>query len=215
MQQMPWLFGHPSGIRRKRRLRRAQLNTILLGAVALGACSRDARAVRLPALQGDAEFYRITCGAGIEVCREKAREVCAGGYAVLETAGAPIETPRITTAPGPRTTGPRYERAKWLGHMVVECTRAEPAADALVTRPGAPVSPNVEGSSAAPSPNQLCIPGATVECLGAGACRGAQACLMDGRGYGLCDCGASSPRAGEAAHNSTDASRHDAGLLGP
>ncbi len=170
--------------------------------------------MRLPALQGDAEYYRITCGAGIEVCRDKAREVCASGFEVLETAGAPIETPRITTAPGPRTTGPRYERAKWMGQMVVECTRGDRVT--ALKRSSSPINPNVADSPASPGPNQLCIPGATVECLGPGACRGAQACLVDGRGYGACDCGeADRPRAPRAAHNSTDARGNDAGLLEP
>jgi hypothetical protein len=171
--------------------------------------------VRLPALQGDAEYYRITCGASIEVCRDKAREVCASGFEVLETAGAPIETPRVTTAPGPRTTGPRYERAKWMGQMVVECTGGEPTPAAL-SRSSSTLGPNVQDSPASPGPNQLCIPGATVECLGPGACRGAQACLADGRGYGACDCGeAGSSRAPKAAHNSTDTRHADAGVLEP
>jgi hypothetical protein len=169
--------------------------------------------VRLPTLQGDGEYYRITCEAGIGVCRDKAREVCASGFEVLETAGTPIQTPRITTAPGPRTTGPRYERAKWMGQMVVECIRGDRVTQAA---PSSPMGTNVEDSAASPGPNQLCIPGVTVECLGPGACRGAQACLPDGRGYGPCDCGeGASSRAPKGAHSSTEGRGSDAGSLEP
>jgi hypothetical protein len=36
---------------------------------------------------------------------------------------------------------------------------------------------------------KACVPGATQECLGPGACKGAQACRDDGSGYSACDCG--------------------------
>lgn len=34
-----------------------------------------------------------------------------------------------------------------------------------------------------------CVPGASVACVGPGACQGGQVCLPDGSGYGPCDCG--------------------------
>lgn len=37
----------------------------------------------------------------------------------------------------------------------------------------------------------LCTPGETRECVGPGACRGGQSCLMDGSGFSACDCGES------------------------
>jgi hypothetical protein len=127
--------------------------------------------------------------------------MCEGVYQVLETSGAPIAPPRITTAPGPASTGPRYARPKWVGRLVIACGAgvSGPAANAS----GSP-APNVtDAPGAGPAtlkPGQACIPGATQECLGAGACRGAQACMMDGRGYGPCDCGtATLPRAHELA----------------
>jgi hypothetical protein len=158
--------------------------------LALSACSRDARAVRLQALQTDEELYRISCGAEIEVCREEAREVCHGDYEVLESVGAAVEPERITTAPGPRTVGPRYQRTGWLGHMVVSCgTRATPGSSLARPAPSPPLPARPVAPAIKRNPDQLCVPGATQECLGPGACRGAQACLMDGRGYGVCDCG--------------------------
>jgi hypothetical protein len=177
--------------------------------LALAACSRDARAVRLQALRADEELYRISCGAAIEVCREEAREVCHGDYEVLESVGAAVEPKRITTAPGPRTVGPRYQRTGWLGHMVVSCgtgadlgsSLGEPTAAPSLRQGPVPPTPQLK-------PDQLCVPGVTQECLGPGACRGAQACLMDGRGYGTCDCGS-----GAGASGIPDAERGgDAGV---
>jgi hypothetical protein len=133
------------------------------------------------------------------VCREEAREVCHGDYEVLESVGAAVEPQRITSAPGPRTVGPRYQRTGWLGQMVVSCgTRADP--DRSLAGPAAPPPRPTNPVPPPPQlePDQLCVPGATQECLGPGACRGAQACLMDGRGYGVCDCGSGAGASGAA-----------------
>jgi hypothetical protein len=63
---------------------------------------------------------------------------------------------------------------------------------------GADTVPTVDGSkanassSAVAAPNagpKLCSKGETRECVGVGACKGGQACLPDGTGYGSCDCG--------------------------
>ena len=162
----------------------------LISAASAWACSGGAQAVRLQALQADEEIYRITCEKSIEPCREKALEMCDGAYQVLETAGAPIAPPRMTTAPGPASTGPRYARPKWVGHLVIACGNAKPAPVQNPTRP--PAATDTAPSESRPTtlmPGQACIPGATQECLGAGACRGAQACTADGRGYARCDCG--------------------------
>lgn len=162
------------------------------------ACSGSARAVRLQALQADEEIYRITCEKSIEPCREKAVELCGGVYQVLETAAGPIAPPRITTAPGPASTGPRYARPKWVGHLVIACGSVPSGPVRSLSR-ATPTQTDAPGAVAM-EPGQACIPGVTQECLGAGACRGAQACMMDGRGYGPCDCGtATLPRANELA----------------
>ena len=148
------------------------------------ACSREAHAVRLPASTPNAELYRVSCEDSISACRDEAREVCAGPYDVLETTGASIEPPRVTSAPGPSSTGPRYQRKKWVGQMVVACGRVPAGA---LTRDGARNGAPTPAPS--PAPDRVCIPGATQECLGPGACRGAQACSADGQGYEPCDCG--------------------------
>lgn len=45
-------------------------------------------------------------------------------------------------------------------------------------------------------PERVCVPGETQHCLGPGACEGAQTCLEQGTGWGICDCGSSSGGAG-------------------
>jgi hypothetical protein len=172
---------------------------IALGALA--ACSGSARAIRLPVPAGSPEIFRINCDKRISACRDKAEEVCGGAYEVLETMGASIEPERVSSAPGPRSTGPRYQQAKWLGQMVISCSEPPVADPSLADTAGKPESST---QPAAPLGNgQLCVPGVTQACLGPGACRGAQACLVDGRGYGPCDCGSASagtvdPRADRA-----------------
>jgi hypothetical protein len=177
------------------------LARVVLGiALAAPACSGSARAVRLPVPAGSPEVFRISCDKRISACRDKAEEVCAGSYDVLETTGASIEPERVSSAPGPRSTGPRYQQAKWLGQMVITCGEprvADAAAEQSPTKSAEPAS------SAQPAPllanEQACVPGVTQACLGPGACRGAQACLVDGRGYGACDCGSSPGKAEQRA----------------
>jgi hypothetical protein len=164
----------------------------LAGALAASGCSRDARAVRLPATTPGDEIYRITCEDDIDNCRAEARDVCAGPYEELEATGAPVEPPRVTSAPGPSSTGPRYQRKKWIGQMVVACgTGAPRVADGDEASPALAAAP----AARAAGPERLCIPGVTQECLGPAACRGAQACLPDGNGFGPCDCGNGAARA--------------------
>ena len=167
-------------------LRRSLRWAVLCALSVLAGCSREARAVRLPSDPGT-EVYRISCRSAIEPCREKAAALCAGQYAVLQNAGAPVEPPRVSSAPGPRSTGSRYQRPDWVGELVVACgsrqraeSTAEPAISAATT---------ATAGERAPAPDQLCVPGVTQVCLGPAACRGAQACLADGRGWGACDCG--------------------------
>jgi hypothetical protein len=177
----PWLGAEPA-LRAVRCARRAGWLAL---AWLLGACSRDARAVRLPASDPDAQIYRITCRGAVAPCREKAVALCSGEFEVLQSNGVPIEPPRVSSAPGPRSTGSRYQRPDWVGELVVACgAPSAPASEAAtaVAPQAAPPSPTLH-------PDQLCIPGVTQLCLGPAACRGAQACLADGRGYGACDCG--------------------------
>ena len=176
------------------RPRRQTRRWLLLAALLLGGCSRSAKAVRLPS-DTNSEIYRITCGESIEVCREKAAELCKARYEILESMGAPISPPRVSSAPGPRSTGSRYQQPDWAGRIVVACVQTQSPMP----------TPAVQTLAAAPSDGRVCIPGATQECLGPAACRGAQACLVDGSGYGACDCGGAGSAAGAATEPAADA----------
>lgn len=169
--------------------RRALVLLVLLAS----GCSRNAHSVRLQASSPSDEIYRISCERDIQACRDEASEVCAGRYEVLESTGAPVEPQRVSSEPGPRTTGPRYQRPKWVGTLVVACASGA-ANGAPGTEAVAPSPVPLPAAAPSPAPGRLCIPGVTQECLGPAACRGAQACLPDGDGYGPCDCGDQSPR---------------------
>jgi len=54
-------------------------------------------------------------------------------------------------------------------------------------------------AGAGASEGEICTPGATQHCFGPGACEGGQRCLLDGSGWGECDCG---PGAGGATGGS-------------
>jgi hypothetical protein len=161
-----------------------------LGAGLLVACSREAQAVRLPAADPNAEIYGIECRAAIQHCRAKAEELCRGEYQVLHSTGTNVEPPRVSSAPGPRSTASRYQRADWVGELIVACGNDQASPGATLE----PTPPQHAEPARTPAPDQLCVPGITQLCLGPAACRGAQACLADGRGYGPCDCGSAPAR---------------------
>ncbi|MGC4064384.1 MAG: hypothetical protein QM784_07020 [Polyangiaceae bacterium] len=57
-------------------------------------------------------------------------------------------------------------------------------------------SPSASPSAAPPVLRGVCRPGETQRCVGPAACEGGQACLPDGSGFGICDCG--DPKSGAA-----------------
>jgi hypothetical protein len=185
-------------------------------AVALGsACSSGVTAVPLRSDRPGVLQYRVECDKDVERCRAKASEVCAGEYEILQSSGHAVEPKRIDTAPGPMSTGPNFARPSWAGELIVECGRR--AARQPVAEPASSESESESVSvSAAPAattpalgPDQVCVPGITQICLGPAACRGAQACLSDGRGFGACDCG------GTSASPNASSEQSDAGASLP
>lgn len=54
---------------------------------------------------------------------------------------------------------------------------------------GQPPPPPAPPEPVDAGPPQVCVPNATQECVGAGACKGGQSCLPDGSGFTECDCG--------------------------
>lgn len=167
---------------------RVALALSVAGAFLMG-CSREARAVRLRARNPSEEIYRIDCGNDIGTCEAAALKSCAGSYTVLESRGGVLEPKRMSSAPGPRSLGPRYRRSKWRGQMVVVCGKASAGTGALVS---SDPPPKLAAPPAALPPGKACIPGTTQACLGPGACRGAQACTASGESFGSCDCGGNS-----------------------
>jgi hypothetical protein len=64
------------------------------------------------------------------------------------------------------------------------------------TNDGATVLLSLDGAKPAESQRPAaatCTRGQTRECVGPGACKGGQACLPDGTGFGACDCGPVTP----------------------
>jgi hypothetical protein len=170
----------------------------IVAALALGvgsACSSGVNAVQVQPSRPGALQYRVECAKNVSRCRDKASEVCGGEYEILQSSGRAVEPERVTTAPGPVSTGPNFAPPAWRGELIVECGRRHAQAREPVS--GEQPAPAVSSPPApprAPGPGQVCVPGVTQLCLGPAACRGAQACLADGKGFGRCDCGdASSP----------------------
>jgi hypothetical protein len=205
------------GTRANGPLHARRFGRIALGVLVLGAldCSRGARAVRLPSPEADAFIYQIDCHTNIESCRKKAAELCPTGYDLLKSAGAPIEPARVDTEPGPRSTGSRYQRPDWVGQIVVACENADSGTSGPRRAQPDDTAPRAAPARAErmPDPDQVCVPGVTQLCLGAGACRGAQPCLADGRGYGVCDCGA--PNTSGAEQSGVSSVTRDAGASQP
>jgi hypothetical protein len=80
-------------------------------------------------------------------------------------------------------------------HMEKECRRNEYKIIAVAYRTKGTTSAGPDSAKEAAPPKAeanaaaVCVPGATQECLGPGACKGAQACRDNGAGYMPCDCG--------------------------
>ncbi|HEV8247985.1 MAG TPA: hypothetical protein VGP93_19555, partial [Polyangiaceae bacterium] len=81
---------------------------------------------------------------------------------------------------------------------IFERIGAELAKQDLSGKPAAPAA-SAEPDAGPPvdaGPPQVCVPGATQECIGAGACKGGQSCLPDGSGFTDCDCGKKKKKSG-------------------
>jgi hypothetical protein len=59
----------------------------------------------------------------------------------------------------------------------------------LSGKPPEPPAPEADAGAEDAAPPPLCVPNATQECVGPGACKGGQSCLPDGSGFTECDCG--------------------------
>jgi hypothetical protein len=188
---------------------RSIVAALAFGAAAGSACSSGVNAVQMQPSRPGALQFRVECAKNVSRCRDKALEVCGGEYEILQSSGRAVEPERITTAPGPVSTGPNFAPPTWQGELIVECGRrhAEPQQPVSGEPPAPAASAPIEASVAL-GPGQVCVPGVTQLCLGPAACRGAQSCLADGKGFGACDCGnasSTSPAASGSALSAPDA----------
>ena len=109
-------------------------------------------------------------------------------------------------AQGFRLTGAPIARcamARSGGSVPTSAAAAAPAPAAEPAVAPAPAAASVASPAPTPVPvpvvdagvgdaaatSVMCVPGSTQECVGPGGCRGGQACLGDGSGFGACDCG--------------------------
>jgi hypothetical protein len=126
--------------------------------------------------------YELVCTTSLPRCLDHADDVCQGaGYDVVRA-----KDQRDYRGPGgigeaeTRTSSAVVRCGSRGGAPLLGGSKPTPAESAPPPTPPAP--------SPAPRPAAVCVPGATQECVGAGACRGGQSCLPDGSGYSACVC---------------------------
>lgn len=164
---------------------------VALLATALASCAYvrgAATTERLP----DGKVH-LKCKTSLAQCLSYAEEACNGArYKVL---GAVDQHDYLGSK---STVGEQEFRAS---EAIVECgrrgrslfsdddTKLPPLAGDCSARPAHEPKEDRKAAKEAPPPPPVCVPGATQECVGPGACRGAQACLPNHSGYTACDCG--------------------------
>lgn len=127
--------------------------------------------------------WSVTCGSQMDECVRRAQEACPRQrFRILEG----VSETRVRDAPP-------YEQAYHTSRLRWVCTNDGATPLLSLDKSDAPSS----SSAPAPAP-RACTPGLTRECVGSGACRGGQACLADGSGFGPCDCGPAAPSAAPA-----------------
>ena len=142
----------------------------------ISACSAP-HAKRLP--DGS---YAVECETQ-KVCLDRAERQCGpSGYRI------------IGGQHGQKLAGiPGEEKVVGLDRLQIRCKTdpindtAQPTASVAVANPDASAALPPRGSVG------VCRPGETQTCVGAGACKGGQACKSDGTGFEPCDCGDSTP----------------------
>jgi hypothetical protein len=133
--------------------------------------------------------FKVTCELAMDECVRRAGELCRNQrYRILEGTS---ET-RLRDAPP-------FERAYHTSRLHLACTND--GGEALISL-DKPADADKAAAGAAKASAPLCSPGETRTCVGAGACKGGQACAADGKSFGACDCGpapAPAPAPTEAA----------------
>ncbi len=150
--------------------------------IAFGACSPAA----MPAARRADGSWHLRCGASLDGCVQHAAELCKNrGYVVLsgmskrQLYGAELGVSQVEV----RESELDIACADARGDLP-SVLSAQP-----VTSSAAPLVPAAPAAIGSGARVVSCTPGATQRCVGAAACAGGQACLPDGSGYAVCDCG--------------------------
>jgi hypothetical protein len=120
---------------------------------------------------------KVTCELAMDECVRRAQELCTNQrYRILDGTS---ET-RLRDAPP-------FEKAYHTSRLHLTCTNDGASPLLSLDKPEAAASTG----AATPAGTASCTAGETRTCVGAAACKGGQACLPDGKGFGPCDCGPS------------------------
>jgi len=141
---------------------------------------------------------KVTCELTMDECVHRAQDLCRNQrFRIIDGTS---ET-RLRDAPP-------YESAYHTSHLHFICTNdgGKPliSLDAPLAAPAEP--------KAAPT---ACAAGETRVCVGPAACKGGQACLADGSGFGPCDCGPVAPPVSTPATTTPVAPPEPSGPVSP
>jgi hypothetical protein len=116
---------------------------------------------------------KVSCELSMDECVRRAQDLCRNQrYRIIDGTS---ET-RLRDAPP-------FERAYHTSRLHFECT--DDGGKPLISLGSTPAAP----AEVKPPVARSCATGETRVCVGAAACKGGQACLADGSGFGPCDCG--------------------------
>ncbi len=121
------------------------------------------------------ERFHLKCTTELPGClNEAADEACQGHHYIVERAVNEVNW---------RGSTPN-QMAFRTSEAIIQCGGAN-GWGPLGPPMGPPETPPKEKAA----PARVCAPGSTQTCVGAGSCKGGQACGLDGAAYGPCDCG--------------------------
>jgi hypothetical protein len=126
-----------------------------------------------------AERFRIKCTTALPRCLADAADAsCQGHHYIVERAVNDLDMRGAT----PNQAEFRTSEA------IIQCGGMN-SWGSLGPPMGPPEKPAAEKGADA----RVCAPGSTQACVGAGGCKGGQACRLDGTAYDPCDCGPPPP----------------------
>lgn len=165
------------------------MRTLSLLWLLLPACTSAA----VPAARRADGSWHLKCGASLNQCVQKADELCKsrgfvvlGGKSTRVLYGAELGVSQVEA----RDSELDVACADRRGDLPV-VQSGNPPPLALPPRPSdTSTEPPAPPKALSKPPSLVCTPGATQQCVGAGACSGGQSCTADGSGFGPCDCGA-------------------------